>query len=246
MYKKNYNIIKKTKGLSLFTKIYKMIKEKRIRKTIDFYITNYLLRYILLLNHFLFKRTFEIGNKRFEYMTNQYDCINSERTIELPYIYHFLSNSEGTTLEIGNVLSHYYLINHMVIDKYEVEPGVINQDILTFKPNQKFNLIVSISTMEHIGFDEAIKKPKSVDAIKRLITMLKPDGTLIITVPLRYNPEIDKMIRNNTINFAEVYYMKRISILNIWKETTLEDAFQYEYNSKYKNANAIAIMFYKR
>ena len=31
---------------------------------------------------------------------------------------------------------------------------VINEDITYFQPNHKYDLIVSISTFEHIGFDE--------------------------------------------------------------------------------------------
>ena len=50
-------------------------------------------------------------------------------------------------LEIGNVLNHYFSFNHTVIDKYEEATGVLNVDIVDFDTNEKFDLVVSISTV---------------------------------------------------------------------------------------------------
>jgi hypothetical protein len=38
-----------------------------------------------------------------------------------------------------------------VLDKYEQAPGVINEDVVSFSPPQKYDLIVSVSTLEHVG-----------------------------------------------------------------------------------------------
>lgn len=62
-------------------------------------------------------------------------------------------------LEVGNVLSHYFPIHHDIVDKYEVCPGVINQDIADFLPQEKYDLILSISTVEHVGWDEQPQEP---------------------------------------------------------------------------------------
>jgi hypothetical protein len=56
-----------------------------------------------------------------------------------------------------------------VADKYEVSPGVINKDIVEFVPPQKYDLIVSISTLEHVGWNEQPREPtKLLRAIEHL------------------------------------------------------------------------------
>ena len=73
----------------------------------------------------------------------------------------YFGNNKNTSwkniFEVGSVLSHYFPINHDVLDKYEKGHGVINQDVVDFKPHNKYDLIVSISTLEHVGFDDNTK-----------------------------------------------------------------------------------------
>jgi hypothetical protein len=51
--------------------------------------------------------------------------------------------------KIGNVLSHYVISDHVIVDKYE-----FGNSILNYSPGTKFDLIVSISTFEHLGYDK--------------------------------------------------------------------------------------------
>jgi len=51
------------------------------------------------------------------------------------------------------VLSHYFAVKHDIVDKYEIAPSVVNEDLVNFKPGKKYDLIVSISTLEHVGWD---------------------------------------------------------------------------------------------
>jgi hypothetical protein len=76
--------------------------------------------------------------------------------------------------------------------------------------------------------------------------LLDNNGIALITVPLGYNPEIDSIIRNNEIEFSKRYFLKRISHLNLWKQTNLEEAMNYKYGSKYPYANAIALLIYSK
>ena len=49
--------------------------------------------------------------------------------------------------------------------------------------------IVSISTLEHVGWDENTKDPDKIfQAIKNLKSYLVPRGKLIVTMPIGYNP----------------------------------------------------------
>jgi len=57
-------------------------------------------------------------------------------------------------IEVGNVLFHYFDISHEVVDKYEKAPGVTSENILDFRPERRYDLIVYISILEHVGFDK--------------------------------------------------------------------------------------------
>ena len=71
-------------------------------------------------------------------------------------------HSSGKVLEVGNVLSWYGPVHHDVLDKYEVTSGVINQDVVDFVPRHQYNVIVAISTIEHVGWDETPRDPTKV------------------------------------------------------------------------------------
>ena len=101
-------------------------------------------------------RTFLVDGKEFHYFYHFYNnTYGAERCVEIPVVRSMLSaaNNEDI-LEVGNVLKHYYWFPHDVLDKYEKAPGVINQDVVEFAPRKKYSTIVSISTLEHVGFDE--------------------------------------------------------------------------------------------
>lgn len=90
-------------------------------------------------------------------------------------------------LEIGNVLSHHLEFEHDILDKYENAEGVINEDVVNFKSKKKYDLIVGISTLEHVGWDEKpMKIPSAVENLKTLIT--SRGGMIIITLPFGTTP----------------------------------------------------------
>ncbi len=207
--------------------------------------------YLFAIDYAIFNRYFIVGNKKIQYFINIYNAVQNERVIEIPFAKEYLFKSENKdVLKIGNVLSHYFNVHHTIVDKYEKTPGVIDIDILDFNSDEKYDLIISISTIEHIGFDEPIKENgKSEKAMLKIIELLNNKGTALITVPLGYNPEIDSILKNNLINFTERHFLKRVSKWNLWKETTLEDALKYKYGSKgltYPTANSVAFLLYKK
>jgi cyclopropane fatty-acyl-phospholipid synthase-like methyltransferase len=84
----------------------------------------------------------------------------------------------------------YYRHKHDVVDK--LEKGCINEDIARYKTWKKYDLIISVSTLEHVGFDcgEYPNPNKIFVAIKNMKSMLKKDGLMFITIPVGYNPNI--------------------------------------------------------
>ena len=57
--------------------------------------------------------------------------------------------------------------------------------------------IVSISTIEHVGWDETPRDPKKIPlALENLTTRcLAPDGEIVVTLPLGYNTYLDKLLK---------------------------------------------------
>ena len=115
---------------------------------------------------------FQLEGRRYRYFVHRYNCTwGNERAVEVPVVYDFLERHYRPgmrVLELGNVMSHYAdalpLIrkllttdDYIVIDKYEKSSlqSVRNEDIVEFVAEKPYDLIGSISTLEHIGFDEA-------------------------------------------------------------------------------------------
>ena len=168
----------------------------------------------------------------------------NERSVEIPIINDYLSHYESKgVLEIGNVLSHYGDVNHTVLDKFERGKGIINEDILNFVATEKFELIVSISTFEHIGFDDdmnddsGVKILHAIDASRKL---LAENGRLVLTLPIGYNPSLDRLISGGTLKSIRSFFICRIGPLK-WETTTMEKALACRYGSPFPYANAIMI-----
>lgn len=198
-------------------------------------------------NYTISGRYFTINGKRYAYLLNRYNAVETERSVELPVAIDFLQERglKKAVLEVGNVLNHYYRFEHEVLDKYEIAKGVINADVVDFAPDKRYDIIISISTLEHVGFDEPIReKGKVLKALERMRLLLNPEGWIMITVPLGYNPEIDFLVRFNLFHFSEAVFLKRVNWMNEWYQTDLQDAIVRKYGSKYPAANSLAILVY--
>lgn len=135
-------------------------------------------------------RTFTFSGRSYRYFYHTCNTTwKNERAVEVPIIWEIVKDYQGKSiLEVGDVLSHYFKVKHDIVDKYEKADGVINKDILDYKVKEKYDLIVSISTLEHIGFDERTRDPtKTLKAMKHLKSLLKKGGKLIVTVPVGFN-----------------------------------------------------------
>ncbi len=168
-----------------------------------------------------------------------------ERCIEIPIAKSYLDQYSGKkVLEVGNVLSHYFPVSHDVLDKFERGPGIINEDIIGFAPTKQYDLIVSISTFEHIGFDDEAaetSRHKILSAIAACTgNLLAPGGKLVITVPIGYNPELDQMMKAGELNASSESYMRRVQKLD-WATSTKEEALTCRFRTPFPYANAILV-----
>jgi len=196
--------------------------------------------------HKIFKRnnTFLIYGERYAYFYHWYNFTwRNERAVELGFFLDVLKkNRNKKILEIGNVSVHYTDITHDVVDKYEKAENVINEDVVSFRNKKKYNLIICISTMEHVGFDETPKdSQKLFKALLNIQRLLSKKGKLIMSSPIGYNPDLDAFIDKNHTSFSQFFVLRRVSSKNSWKESTWEKSKGAQYNTPYSNANAITI-----
>jgi SAM-dependent methyltransferase len=190
--------------------------------------------------------TFTFRGRIYSYMYHWYGkTYLIERAVEIPIAWERVSAARAESkriLEVGNVLSHFFPTDHDVVDKYERAPGVLNEDVVDFRPESTYDLIVSVSTLEHVGFDE--EGPDSPDKVARAFENLReclaPSGELFFTFPLGYNPAIDRLVRNGSLALIERAVMKRVShYSNRWEEVGWEDVRDPTYGRPFRSGNWI-------
>ena len=147
-------------------------------------------------------------NRQFTFRGRQF-CYNripynnwSERAVEVPLAFDFLARHVEHMLEVGNVLQHYEnelsdvldVRNRCIVDKFEVGSGITNVDILAMDSNDKYQAVLSISTVEHVGQHVSLdgcygEQNKHCDlegplkAIAKIYDLLDVGGQALITTP---------------------------------------------------------------
>lgn len=166
-------------------------------------------------------------SKDYFYDTYNHTWVN-ERTIEIPMIDRLLNNPNAKmVLEVGCVTPHYLDITHRVIDKYETHPQSENIDVVDLKTDERYDLIFSISTMEHVGWDEKPKDPEKLSmAIKTLLEHLNDSGIFVMTVPMGYNDYLDGLIKRRLHKHSKFFQR---GLFNTWKEVDWKDITDYSY-----------------
>lgn len=197
-------------------------------------------------------RAFTFNGEQLPYLIKRYNRTwRRERTVEVPIVLSLITREgQGRVLEVGDVLSHYVKFPHDLVDKYERNVAAIKSDIVNFSPVSKYDLVVSISTFEHIGYDEHIyydkNEPRNPSKILEVIENLKrnclnPGGKIIFTLPVGYNRELDRYITEGVLQVTELFYMKRVSRDNQWVQVSEKEASDLTYGKRFPFANAVVI-----
>jgi hypothetical protein len=189
-------------------------------------------------------RTFTVGDRTYHYAADHYNrAWRNERAVELALGRAFLDDTKGRRLlEVGNVLAHYGCRGHDVLDKYEDSPDVLHEDIVDFHPAEPYEAILSISTLEHVGWDERPREAdKTLRAYHALRAAVAPGGTMLLTCPIGQNDYLDQYIQDGMIDFPEQHYLRRVSRDNEWREVELGEVKGAKYHSPYRNANALFV-----
>jgi len=194
-------------------------------------------------NLFRSNRTFTFNGRTYHYLYHPYNLTwRNERAVEVPIALGYMDAHRGQDiLEVGNVLSHYVVIDHDVLDKYEEAPGVTNVDVVEFDPRKKYELIISVSTLEHVGWDETPRDPqKALAAIDNLVRLLAPAGELVMTAPLGLNPEFDRLLETGALPFEDIWALRRVRG-NYWEQERFEAILGAGYARNSFRADAIAV-----
>lgn len=156
----------------------------------------------------------------------------NERAVEIPLAIAFLDRQPGLVLELGNVLANYGRRGHRVVDKYEERPGVINVDMVEYRPVERFDAIVSVSTLEHVGWDEEPRDPAKIpQAIKHLRRLLSPTGRLFVTCPISHNPYLDALIAEGTSGADREAFLMRDR--DDWRQADRGEAYSQARMGRY-------------
>jgi hypothetical protein len=188
-------------------------------------------------------RTFRFGHREYPYLYHRHGFTwLNERAVEVPLAAGALSGAHGArVLEVGNVLAHYGHHGHTVVDKYERRPGVVNADALEFEPPEPYELIISVSTLEHIGWDETERDPgRAARAVEVLAGHLAPGGRLLVTLPVGYNPSLDAAVRSGQVPFETLRALRRRG-RTTWEEVDPADAWPVPYDDLLCAAGAVLV-----
>lgn len=190
------------------------------------------------------RERFTLLGRRLPYAMSRYNnTFRNERTVEISVARWFLSQAaSGRMLEVGNVLGHYGIAGHVVLDRYETIRGVLNEDIVGFVPSDPYDTVVSISTIEHVGRDEAGRMPtRAVAAYESLQACATPVGRILVTFPIGYNTALDAAVRDGRVGMQVQTALVRVDADNRWVETSLEDGLTRRYGTPFNNANAVYV-----
>lgn len=133
-----------------------------------------------------------------------------ERVVEYPWMFWRLPDGAEFLLDAGSVLNHSYLLDQPALRRRRLFVSTLAPESECFNSrgvsyvyedlrrscfrDGYFDAVVSLSTVEHIGLDNSLlysgesvhqeNRPDTyLDAIREFARLLKPGGTLLLSVP---------------------------------------------------------------
>lgn len=192
------------------------------------------------------RRCFAFAGRDYPYALHAYNSTwMHERAVELPIALdaHAAARAAGARiLEVGHVLGHYGATGHEVVDKYERAPGVRNADVLDLDTSERYDLVISVSTLEHVGVDDSPADPRrAVAAAQRLHALVAPGGGVLATVPAGYNHALVEAIGSGEAGFADVRALGRRGSGLDWGEVPVAEACARPYDRLLYRARAVLV-----
>jgi SAM-dependent methyltransferase len=106
-----------------------------------------------------------------------------------------------------------------------------------------YDLIVSVLTLEHVGYDEDPREPeKPARAVRNLLGLLAPGGRMLATIPIGHHRALDDDLMGGAFG-GTVSYLRRVTSLK-WEQVEREQA-NVMYGWPWPGANVVAIARWK-
>ncbi len=176
---------------------------------------------------------------------------NSDRTLEYPWLLENIKISSGKLLDVGSTASNLlydFLPKTIEIHSLDLNSKSIKSEAVKFTvgdirktayADNYFDVVSCVSTLEHIGvagrYGSDDDPQGDVKAVNEMTRILKPSGTLLVTVPygVRDVLPINKLYNKERIsglfkNFSSVKieYKKYFPQFQLWLATNEAEAAQ--------------------
>ncbi|MBJ7244370.1 MAG: hypothetical protein JHD03_06115 [Solirubrobacteraceae bacterium] len=139
-------------------------------------------------------------------------------------------------------MNHYGNHDHRIIDKYETGQGIEQLDIFDLAPDPDYELVLCVSTLEHVGWDEPNRDAElALRATEHLKRLVAPGGQLLVTVPVGYHPRLDAAIRSGELQFDDVRALRCRYPSTLWREVDPSTVSDAKYDMLIYRAEAVLI-----
>lgn len=184
-----------------------------------------------ILNNSRWLGIFRQGSK----LPDEFGIGYDERCIELSWLFANLPDENKRVLDAGSIMNHQFLVNHPLLRKTKLHILTLSPEKYCFWQkgisylyddlrkipirDQYYDIVICISTLEHVGFNNSMythndnyqeNKPDDfVLAINEIRRVLKPGGTLFLTLPfgsyqnLGWSQQFDRELLTRAITAFE-------------------------------------------
>lgn len=205
--------------------------------------------------HDVKQTTFELRGVELPYVDAPYNMArHNERAVEVSAALHLYAHARaqgGDVLEIGAVLPHYLprwpANQHTVVDLYEQGHGIVNENVVTWEAPHQYDLIVCISTLDHL-----LGPMELWMALARMRAWRKPGGLIFVTLPANQpedvggGPWLDALLRDrHALEASDMWRLDKVDPMNnLWQEVTGTKTPPRDYNSPTAYANTVYFLFF--